>query len=76
MTSRTNRRAVLGAALAAGVAGATTTLPGYAAPAAPLSAVDRRVLDLWRRRAKLNAIVDRLLQPRSRVHREESDDRN
>ena len=44
----TNRRAVLGAVLAAGALGATAVLPAYAAtgPAA-LSATDRRVLDLW-----------------------------
>ena len=55
----TNRRAILGAVLAAGAAGAAAALPaGAAAPA--LSAIDQRVLDLWRRRAKLKAIAERL----------------
>jgi hypothetical protein len=56
----TNRRAVLGAVLAAGAAVATA-LPAIAATEAPaLSATDRRVLDLWRRRTKILGIVDRL----------------
>jgi hypothetical protein len=43
----TNRRAVLGAL------GATAALPAYAAPGvAQLSATNRRVLDLWRRRSQ------------------------
>jgi len=59
MTRDTNRRAVLGAVLATGAA--VAVLPAYAAPGpVALSAIDRRVLDLWRRRAKLNAIIDRL----------------
>jgi hypothetical protein len=62
MTRATNRRAVLGGILVAGAA-ATTALPAYAAPGpAALSATDRRVLDLWRRRTKLNAIMDRLFE--------------
>jgi hypothetical protein len=60
MTRETNRRAVLGAVL--GAAAAVAVRPeAMAAPLSSLSPVDRRVLDLWRRRAKLNAIVDRLL---------------
>jgi hypothetical protein len=61
MTASTTRRAALGAILASGAAGATAALPAHAAPESPtLSAVDRRVLDLWRRRAKLVAFRDRL----------------
>jgi hypothetical protein len=56
----TNRRALLGAVLIAGAA-AATALPACAAFETPgLSAVDRRVLDLWRRRAKLVAFCERL----------------
>jgi hypothetical protein len=54
-----NRRAVLGAVLAAGALGATAALPAYAAPgAAALSATDRRVLDLWQRYQKLQADLE------------------
>lgn len=60
MTRDTNRRAVLGAVLAA-AAIVTVASEAMPAPLSSLSPVDRRVLDLWRRRAKLNAIVDRLL---------------
>ena len=56
----TNRRAVLSAVLAAGAAGVTAALPAVASAAPALSARDRRVLDLWRRRAKLKAIAARL----------------
>ena len=52
-----NRRAVLGAVLAAGAV-AATALPAAALEAPPLSAVDRRVLDLWRRHQDLLAILD------------------
>ena len=56
----TNRRTALGAILAAGVAGATATLPAAASAERPLSAADRQVLALWRRRAELRAIATRL----------------
>lgn len=60
MTNLTNRRAVLGAVIAVGVVG-TTSLSAAAAPAAPkLSAIDRRVLDLWSRRAKLQLLSRRI----------------
>lgn len=58
MTAASDRRAVLGAALAAGAVGATAVLPASAS-APQLSAVDRRVLDLRRRRARLLAIACR-----------------
>jgi hypothetical protein len=54
----TNRRAVLGAVLAAGAAGATAALPSAASVTPALSALDRRILNLWRWRAKLNVIGD------------------
>jgi uncharacterized protein YjiS (DUF1127 family) len=55
----TNRRAVLGAVLAAGAAAAA--LPSAAAVITPsLSAIDSRVLDLWRRNRRLRASLDRL----------------
>jgi hypothetical protein len=54
----TNRRAVLGAVLAAG---ATAALPAAALSVPPaLSPADQRVLDLWRRRGRLKAALDRL----------------
>src|ERR1700722_17056284 len=56
----TNRRAVLGAVLAAGVAGATAALPGAAAQLPPLSAIDRRVLDLWGGYTRLRAAIGRV----------------
>jgi len=59
MTSPTDRRAVLGAVLAAGAVGATAVLPAAAAEP-QLSAVDRRVLDLWRRLSKLHTISKKL----------------
>jgi hypothetical protein len=60
MASATNRRAVLGAVLAAGAV-AVPALPSFAAVETPgLSAVDRRVLDLWNRRHRLQAALDRL----------------
>jgi hypothetical protein len=52
-----NRRAVLGAVLAAG---ATAALPAPVAPQPPaLSDVDRQALDLWKRRADLRATATR-----------------
>ena len=62
MTSKANRRAVLAGALAAGALGPTAALPAAVAQSPSLSAVDHRVLDLWRRRARLSAIVDRLYE--------------
>jgi hypothetical protein len=57
----TTRRAALGAIIAAGAVGATAGLPAHATTEWPaLSAVDRRILDLWRRRAKLVAFCERL----------------
>jgi hypothetical protein len=57
----TNRRAVLGGVLAAGALGATAALPAYAAPGvAQLSATDRRVLDLWSRRNRMRAALERI----------------
>jgi hypothetical protein len=56
----TNRRAVLGAVLAAGAAGAAAILPATAAGAPPLSAVDRRVLSLWGRRRAMAETGERL----------------
>ena len=55
----TNRRAILGAVLAAAAAGATAAFPAAASPSPALSAIDRRVIDLWRRRAT-QAILARL----------------
>jgi len=60
MTSATDRRAVLGAVLAAGAVGATTVLPAVASAATTPSAVDRHVLDLWRRLTKLHTICKKL----------------
>ena len=60
MTSATDRRAVLGAVLAAGAVGATTVLPAVASAATTPSAVDRRVLDLWRRLTRLHTICKKL----------------
>jgi hypothetical protein len=57
----TTRRAALVSIIAAGAVGATAALPAHATTELPaLSAVDRRVLDLWRRRAKLVAFRERL----------------
>jgi hypothetical protein len=56
----TNRRAVLGAVLAAGAAGATAVLPSAASGAQVLSAIDRRVLDLWRRRSRMRAALEQI----------------
>jgi hypothetical protein len=65
MTASTTRRAALGAILASGAASATAALPAHAAPESPaLSAADRRVLDLWRRRATLIAFRERLSEQR------------
>ena len=72
MTSATDRRAVLGAVLAAGTVGATAVLPAAASAATTLSAVDRRVLDLWRQHAELKAIYDHNIN--SRMAREYSAD--
>jgi hypothetical protein len=55
----TNRRAVLGAVLAAGAV-AATALPASALGAPPLSAVDRRVLSLWGRGRAMKETGDRL----------------
>lgn len=63
MTSATNRRAVMGAALAAGAIASTAGLPA-AASEPQLSAVDHRVLDLWRRLTKLQAISRKLCDDR------------
>ena len=60
MTSATNRRALLGGAVAVGAVAATALPTAAGAQSPSLSTVDRRVLDLWRRRARLSAIVDRL----------------
>jgi hypothetical protein len=59
MTS-SDRRAVLGAVLAAGAVGATAALPTAASTGPALSDIDRRVLDLWRRFAKVRAISKKL----------------
>jgi hypothetical protein len=56
LPAATNRRAVLGAVLAAG---ATAALLARAAEGPSLSAVDKHVLALWADRAKLKAIGDR-----------------
>ncbi len=56
----TDRRAVLGAVLAAAAVGATPALPAPASAPTTLSAFDRRVLDLWRRRQAVKSICDRL----------------
>src|ERR1700678_4610298 len=53
----TNRRAVLGAVLAAGAMGVPAL--ATAGPAAALSPLDNRVLNLWRRRRRLVAIRER-----------------
>jgi hypothetical protein len=56
----TSRRSVLGAILAAGAV-AVPTLPSFAAVETPArSAVDRRVLDLWNRRRRLRAALQRI----------------
>ena len=59
MTNVTNRRAVLGVVLAGAAIGTTSLSVAAIAPAPKLSAVDRRVLDLWARRAKLRLISRR-----------------
>lgn len=59
MTNETNRRAVLGVVLAAGAVATTSLSAAAIAPAPKLSAIDRRVLDLWARRAKLRLISRR-----------------
>lgn len=46
MTNETNRRAVMGGAIAAGAAGATAVLPAAANSGPQLSAIDRKVIDL------------------------------
>jgi hypothetical protein len=62
MTRGTNRRAVMGAIVAAGALGATAALPAYAAPGpVALSPIDRRVLDLWQRYQKLRTDMDGVL---------------
>ena len=59
MTNETNRGAVLGAVLAAGAVATTSLSAAAIAPAPKLSAVDRHVLGLWARRAKLRLISRR-----------------
>jgi hypothetical protein len=67
----TDRRAVLGAVLAAGALGATAALPAYAAPAAAaLSPTDRRVLDLWNRRNRMRAALSRFSDERDAAEAE------
>jgi hypothetical protein len=57
----TSRRAALGAIIAAGAVGATLALPAYAAPGPVLlSAIDRRVLDLWNRRSIMRTALERI----------------
>ena len=56
----TSRRALLGAVLAAGAVGAVAALPAAASAAPIISAVDRRVIDLWSRRNRLQAALHRL----------------
>lgn len=60
MANTANRRAILSAVLAAGATAALPAAAAAATSAPPLSPIDRRVLDLWRRRAKLKAIQARL----------------
>ena len=59
MTNATNRRAVLGAVVAVGAVATTSLSAAAIAPAPKLSATDRRVLDLWARRAKLRLLSRR-----------------
>jgi hypothetical protein len=62
MPEATNRRAVLGSMLVAGAAVATA-LPGVviaAAQSPALSAIDRRVLDLWNRRSIMRTALERI----------------
>jgi hypothetical protein len=69
-TAQPSRRGLLGgiSALCAGAAGAAaaatgaTALPAAAAEVPKLSAVDRQVLELWERRAKLQAVAERCLE--------------
>ena len=62
----TSRRAALGAIIAAGAVGATLALPAYAAPGpALLSAIDRRVLDLWNRRSIMRTALERISEEMS-----------
>jgi len=57
MTRAPNRRAIIGVVLATG---AVAAIPAAAIAATPtLSAVDRRVLDLWRRWHRTYAIIRR-----------------
>jgi hypothetical protein len=56
----TNRRAVMGAVLAAGAAAVLPAVASAASPTPPLSALDRRVLDLWRRRTRMRAALDQI----------------
>jgi hypothetical protein len=70
MNAATDRRAVLGAVLAGGAA-AVTTLPTAQAAATPaFSAIDRRVLDLWNRRRRLEAGLDELFDQLKRIEEE------
>jgi hypothetical protein len=59
----TNRRAVLGGILLAGVA--ITSAPPAAAQSPALSAVDRRVLDLWNRRSRMRTAIERISEESS-----------
>jgi hypothetical protein len=56
LSEATNRRAIMGAILAAGSALALPTSASAQTPA--LSAVDRHILDLWRRHQELIRIMD------------------
>jgi hypothetical protein len=58
MNAATDRRAVLGTALAAAALSATAVSSAVAASRPQLSAVDRHILDLWRQRAELSVIAD------------------
>jgi hypothetical protein len=69
----TNRRAVLGAVLAAGALGATAALPSIASGAPVLSAVDRRVLDLWGRYTRMRAALERIADQRNAAQAQMSD---
>ena len=59
MTNVTNRRAIMGAVVAVGAVATTSLSAAAIAPAPKLSATDRRVLDLWARRAKLRLLSRR-----------------
>jgi hypothetical protein len=72
MNAAPDRRAVLGAVLAACATGATAALPASPNAAAPaLSAIDRKVLNLWSERARLKATFDKLYAERRAVDDED-----